>query len=267
MFRDTLTRQKYGSIGVSLLLALSVVAGSLALLTAPAAAAGDVTVSVTDSTGSAVDGATVEIYNDSSDALVTSGTTDSGGSVTFGSVSDGDYYAEVSADGYVSTTTSNFTVSGSAVSVDASIQEEPSELVNQTVSVGSDTDAVFGEAEINESLDTVTGTTEVTVTFYGMNETNGTETEVQSDQTTAAEGSTVYNDYALSTSDLDEYDQFRVVIEADADHVDSTDYGSVQQVSGGGGGSGGGIFGMSIMGIPVVALIGGAAVLLYMREN
>lgn len=83
------------------------------------AAAGDVTVDVTytnpGGTDSALQGATVELI-DSSGNVVNTAETGSSGSVSFSSVTDGDYTAEVT-DPYGNTNTiSTFSVAGSAVS-------------------------------------------------------------------------------------------------------------------------------------------------------
>ena len=103
-------------------------------------AAGDVTNNVTDDDDD-FDGATVTLYNATDDSQVAQNTTSSG-SMTFASESDGDYYAEVTYDGYAASSAATFTVAGAAVSKSLLMTENTSEAANGTVAIESDTTSV-----------------------------------------------------------------------------------------------------------------------------
>lgn len=265
----TTKKQKFGSIALSALIIFSVAVGGLAAFAGSVAAAGDVTVNVTDQEGSAVEGATVVVYDNSSDGQVTSGDTAADGSITFSSVADGDYYVEIEEPGYQAHTSDVFTVAASAVTLNEQITEERDELQNSTVSITEDTSGVWGEAALNENVSTTDNLTDVTVTFIGVNVTNEstTETEIDSRTTTAGEGSTVYESLDITSTERDEYDEVRIIVKANSKYINSSDYGVLTSVSGGGGSSAGGLMDISIMGVPLVFLIAGAGVLLYMRDN
>jgi hypothetical protein len=109
----------------STILAALVLFATLTGAAGSAAAAGDVTITVEDAGGNAVDGATVTLYNAADDTQANSATTGTNGEVTFSSVTDGDYYAEVTAQGYNGTTTGTMTVSGAAISKTVTISETP----------------------------------------------------------------------------------------------------------------------------------------------
>jgi len=256
---NTLT-SKIGSIALSMLIVSSVVAGGLALIAGPAVAAGDLTVNVNDESGTAIDGAEVVIYDVSDDSEVANGTTSSG-SYTASGLSDGDYYAEVTADGYAGAQSDQVTISGAAASVTVNLADS-SEVVNETVSVENTTLTAYGEIETTDSINEIGNTTSYEWTFHGV-DSGGNETQIGSAERFVGEGTVATEEVSLNDSQTTEYDSVRVVVEGDPSYVNSSEAGTTAEVSGGGGSSGiGGIVNATIFGIPIV-LLGGAAVLGY----
>ena len=225
---------------------------------APAAAAGDVTITVEDDTAAAIEGATVTLYDSADDTEVANATTDANGDVTLSSVADATYYAEVSADGYADASASSITVSGSAVTQTVTMSEEPDKLVNETVALDPNTLTVWGEATA-EAIGSG-NSTDVTVTFVGVNESEGTETQLKNETMTLSGEEVGYSDVTISDSHRSNYSDVRIVIEGHSEDINATDYGTTVSVAGGGGSSGGSLPLGSIWGIPVLGIIGLALV-------
>jgi hypothetical protein len=234
------------------LLAMLVVVSMVgSLFAAPALAAGDITVNVADDDGDDLDGATVTLY-DAADGSEVATKESTNGSATFSSTADGDYYVEVSKTDYASTTSSTKTISGSAVTFDTTLTENMTELENGTVSLSDDTNGLYGEA-------TVDGSTDVTVTYYGIE--NGSETQLSTETLSPAAGETAYSEHSLTDSELGNYSEARVVVEAQASDVNSSDFGSVMTVSGGGGSGGMSFLSGTTFGLPNMVIIIAAGVL------
>ena len=252
-----------------MLIVSSVVVGGLALVAGPAAAAGDVTVTVTDSTGTAVEGADVSLRNDGDGSEVANGSTGTDGSVTFSGQSDGDYYAEIADPGHVDATSSTVTVSGAAASVDVEVYDA-NQQVNRTIAVTNDTTAAFGEATGNSSLSTAGNSTDVEVEVVGIDEA-GNETVLSTETATVDEGSTERVRYPLSDGEVSNYSEVEITVSGNGSYLDSSEAGTEESYVGGGGGSSGlnGLLSASFMGIPAVAIlvvvVGGLA-LVYRSE-
>lgn len=264
MTSNTTKRSKISRIAMSLLLVTTLTAGGVSLLAGNAVAAGDVTITVTDRTGDAIEGADVVLKNAGDDSEAGSGTTDANGQITYSSQADGDYYANASAASYLNGSTGTITVSGSAASETVELREEPTELLNDTAAIDSETTSGWGEAELSSSVPTTDNNTTVDVTITGINSSSNSSTVLFEATTTASENSTVYEQYDLTDSELDEYDELRVVVEGNSEYVNATDYGRLESVDGGASGSGG-VLDMTIAGIPLVvvliALLGGFLIL------
>jgi hypothetical protein len=126
-----------------------------------------------------------------------------------------------------------------------------SDVENSTVDLSDDTTGLYGEA-------TVDNATSVTVTFYGIE--NGTETQLSTETLSPAAGETARSEYTVTDADLANYSSARIVINSTATDVNSTDYGAMLTVSGGGGSSSGGLpMGLSWMqvggGVLVIGLL------------
>jgi hypothetical protein len=124
-----------------------------------------------------------------------------------------------------------------------------SDVENSTVDLTDKTTGLYGEA-------TVDNATSVTVTFYGIK--NGTETQLSTETLSPAAGATARSEYTVT--DLANYSSARIVINSTATDVNSTDYGAMLTVSGGGGSSSGGLpMGLSWMqvggGVLVIGLL------------
>jgi hypothetical protein len=239
-----------------MLIISSVVVGGLALVASPAAAAGDVTVTVTDSTGTAVEGADVSLRNAGDGSEAANGTTDANGSVTFSSQADGDYYAQISDPGYVDVTSSNVTVSAGPASVDVEVYAANQQL-NRTVNITNDTTAAFGEATANGSLSTAGNSTDIEVEVVGI-DANGNETILSTESATVSEGTTERVRYPLSDSELSNYSSVEITVSGNGSYLDATEAGTEESYVGGGGGSSGGLSGLlsaSIMGIPALVIL------------
>ena len=268
--RDTLT-SKFGSIALSMLIMSSVVVGGLALVAAPATAAGDVTVTVSDSTGTDLEGADVSLRSAADDSEVANGTTDANGSVTFSSQADGDYYAEVSDPGHVNATSSTVTVSSAAASVDVEVYAANQQL-NRTVEVSNDTTAAFGEATANGTLSTAGNSTDVEVEVVGI-DGDGNETVLSTETATVDEGTTERVRYPLSDSEVSNYSSVEVTVSGNGSYLDSSEAGTEESYVGGGGGSSSGLNGLlsaSFMGVPawfVLIVIVGLLAAVYASEE
>ena len=114
-----------------------------------------------------------------------------------------------------------------------------SDVANSTVLVNDDTTGLYADA-------TVDNATDVTVTYYGVD--NGTETQLSSETLSPAAGETAHSEHTLTDAQLANYSEARIVVNSTAVDVNSTDIGTIQAVSGGGGGSSGGLpFGLTGM--------------------
>lgn len=239
-----------------MLIMSSVVVGGLALIAGPAAAAGDVTVTVTDSTGTAVEGADVSLRNAGDGSEAASGTTGTDGSVTFSGQSDGDYYGEISDPSHVDATSSTVTVSGAAASVDVEVYAANQQL-NRTLEVSNDTTAAFGEATANETLSTADSSTDVEVEVVGIDEA-GNETVLSTETATVDEGTTERVRYPLSDGDVSNYSEVEVTVSGNGTYLDSSEAGTEESYVGGGGGSSSGLNGLlsaSFMGVPAFVIL------------
>lgn len=259
---SNLSQRRFGRIAtltLSVLLAFSLVGGGL--LVGSVAAAGDVTITVNDQTGEAVEGATVTLVNSTDDSEVASNTTDASGNVTFSAVSDGEYYTEVSVDGYANLEGQTITVSGSAVTASESVNDE---IVNEKVSVVNDTRTAYVELEGNM---TDGNTSDVTVTFSGI-DSDGNYTTVATETVTVSGNQTSLSSAAINDSEAQKYDKVEIYAEGDASKVNGGETGTTVAVAGGGGFSAGSLFSYSVAGIPVIfLLVGAGGVALYMREQ
>jgi hypothetical protein len=106
-----------------------------------------------------------------------------------------------------------------------------SDVENSTVDLTDDTTGLYGEA-------TVDNATDVTVTFYGIDD-SGNETELSTETLSPAAGETARSEYTVTDGDISNYSRTRIVINSTATDVNSTDYGAMLTVSGGGGSSSG----------------------------
>jgi hypothetical protein len=268
------TRSKLGSIAMTLLITTSVLAAGLALVAGPAAASGDVTVQVDDVDGDGLEGVDVVVRDASDDSAAANGTTDANGSYTASGVSDGDYYADISDVGYVDVPeTENVTVTASNEQIDVELITAD-EQVNTTVSVGNDTESAYGDVTGADDLSSLKDN-ESRAGFHviGLNHSDGNTTETTLSNTTAAvtAGNTTSFEYVLTDSDHETYDEVRVVVEGNGNHSSSVDGGTLEATRGGGGSAGGleGLLSMTVMGIPLVAILLGAGVaaFIYSREQ
>lgn len=258
------TTGRLGRCLLALLVALSMV-GAFA---APAAAAGDVTVTVSDTDANGIENATVTVYNATDDTEVTNGTTGTDGSVTFSSVADGDYYATATKTDYEDAESDNFTVSGSAVDVNLTLYEESVEIDSTTVEIDESSTHVWSEAE--NVTDRNNEYTSYDVVFVGINESDDSvnETELARITEPASEGVTI-SEYQLTDADRDNYTDVQVRLEApEGSAVESFTAGTYQKVAGGGGSSGGFSLSGEIHGVPIVVIIGALGLAGYMwREQ
>ena len=124
-----------------------------------------------------------------------------------------------------------------------------SDVENSTVDLSDDTTGLYGEA-------TVDNATDVTVTFYGIDD-GGNETQLSTETLSPAAGETARSEYTVTDSDLSNYSSARIVINSTAVDVNSTDYGAMLTVSGGGGSSSGGL----PMGLTWIQVGGGVLVI------
>lgn len=261
-------RSKLGSIAMTLLIVSSVLAAGLALVAGPVAAdQQDVTVQVNGTSDSGIEGADVVLRDEADDSEVANDSTDSNGAVTFSSVSDGDYYAEVSDPGYVDLPeSSNVTVSTSAVTLDVEMYAA-TEQENNTVTVTNNTETAYADATANSSLSTTDSSTRVAYRVVGINTSdNDSETTLDNGTMEVVEDTTESATYTLTDSDRDTYDEVRIIVDGETDHLDAVEGGKTESITGGGGSSGG-IFNTTVMGIPLVAILGVLAVGWYMKEN
>jgi hypothetical protein len=147
----------------------------------------------------------------------------------------------------------------------AATDSDASILVHESTAIDNSTDSVYADVTGNDTF-SVTGPIAVTVTFTGHNESqdvaNGTVLSTQS--LSVAAGSVSSATYQLSDTETTDYDKVHVEVNVDTSgeetEISSTDWGVLQEVSGGGGGILGGGLGGSIGGIPialVVLLVGG----------
>jgi len=123
-------------------------------------------------------------------------------------------------------------VFGSVLAAPVMAQTGTTNVANGTVSLTDDTTGLYGQA-------TVDNATDVTVTYYGIE--NGTETELSNETLSPAAGETARSEYTLTDAQLANYSEARVVISSTSVDVNSTDYGTLLAVSGGGGSSSGGL--------------------------
>lgn len=149
----------------------------------------------------------------------------------------------------------------------AATDSDASILVHESAPVDNSTDSVYADVTGNDTIGD--GSIAVNVTFEGLpsgtDPGNGTVLSEQSLSVTA--GSVSSATYQLSDTETTDYDsvhvEINVVTSGDETEISSTDWGVLQEVSGGGGLLGGGGLG-SIGGIPialVVLLVGGYIVL------
>lgn len=121
--------------------------GVSSLFVGSVAAAGDVTVTVVDEDGEAVDGATVDILDPDDGTVVQTGETDADGDLVLEDVADGEYDVEVNHDDYQHFE-DELTVDGEDLSVEYTVSEY------RTVDV--DVEEVFeneDEKEVTEALE------------------------------------------------------------------------------------------------------------------
>jgi hypothetical protein len=129
-----------------------------------------------------------------------------------------------------------------------------SDVENSTVDLSDDTTGLYGEA-------TVDNATDVTVTFYGIE--NGSETQLSTETLSPAAGETARSEYTVTDGDLANYSSARIVVNSTAVDVNSSDYGAMLTVSGGGGSSSGGLpMGLSWMQVGAGILVLGLGVVL-----
>jgi len=252
----------------------SVLAAGLALVAGPAAAAGDVTVQVDDVDGNGIEGADVTVYDAADDSEVANGSTDSTGSFTASGVSDGDYYAAVDDPGYVNVDeTETVTITASNAQIDVELVEA-NELVNNSVAVTNSSESAYADVSANSSLLTANNSTRAAVEIVGINQTddgNESETVLKSTTEEVSEGSTASIEYVLTDDDRETFDEVRVVVEGQDNHTDAVEGGTLESATGGGGSSGGldGLLSVTIMGIPLVAILVlvGIVALVYRSEG
>lgn len=131
-----------------------------------------------------------------------------------------------------------------AAAVGTVAAQSSGDLANETVTVDNDTRAVYAQAT-NITNDTAD------VTVYGI-DANGNETQ---EATGTLDTSTTETDlYEFTSVDAANYSEYRVVITGDG--ADSTEIGTVQEVSGGGGGFIGGSGGVGLGVLVVAAFVG-----------
>lgn len=135
--------------------------------------------------------------------------------------------------------------------------EGPTELANGTVDATNATDSVYVDVIGNGSMGGA-GPVDVTVTVAGLNssESFADGTQLATTTLSVAEGATESYSYTVTESDATTYDSIAVVVETSGDEtlIDSTDWGSLVENSGGAGGFLDGGLG-EIAGIPVVLLV------------
>lgn len=147
-----------------------------------------------------------------------------------------------------------FSGAASATDSDASI------LVHESAAVDNSTDSVYVDVTGNDTF-SVTGPIAVDVTFTGHNESqtvsNGTVLSTQSLSVSAGNVSSA--SYQLSDTETTDYDKVHVKIDVvtsgEETEIASTDWGVLQEVSGGGGGLLGGSGLGSIGGVPIVLVV------------
>ncbi|WP_256402605.1 hypothetical protein [Halorubrum salinum] len=145
-------------------------------------------------------------------------------------------------------------------------QDDSTTLVDEPIDPTNETQSIYLDATGVEDMNG-SSPVNVTVTVEGLteNETAGNGTQIDTATLSVANGSTESYDYALAESDRD-YDELRLTAETatvdDADLIASTDWGTLERVSGGaglglGGGSSTGLL------VAIVAIVG----FLYFRED
>ena len=128
-------------------------------------------------------------------------------------------------------------------------------LLDDRTAIDEDTSAVYVDVVGADDFGG-DGPVDVEVTLTGYNSTDDAtnNTVVESQTLTVDEGMTESFDYDLVDSDSDDYDELAVtaeVVTGDESNIESTDWGTLERVSGGGGvlDEGG-----SIGGIPIVVV-------------
>lgn len=145
-------------------------------------------------------------------------------------------------------------------------QDDSTTLVDEPIDPTNETQSIYLDATGVEDMNG-SGPVDVTVTVEGLaeNETAGNGTQIDTATLSVANGSTESYDYALVDSDR-YYDELRLTAETatvdDADLIASTDWGTLERVSGG---AGLGLAGGSSTGllVAIVAIVG----FLHFRED
>jgi ABC-type oligopeptide transport system substrate-binding subunit len=148
----------------------------------------------------------------------------------------------------------------------AAQMDSPTLVDNETVTPTNETESVYVDAT---GVDDFNGSApvNVTVTIEGLaeGESVGNGTTVDTDTISVSEGNVSSYDYALTDADRD-YDELVVTAEVETDGdeslIASVDWGTLEQVAGGGTGGLG-----SIGGVPIIAIAAlGGAYLIFVRD-
>ncbi len=138
----------------------------------------------------------------------------------------------------VTTDTANFSAVGS------------DELANQTLGVDSGTQSLY----VSLDNDTANATEPANVTVYEV--VNGSETQVDTVQISAASGS--IETYEFASLDTQNVSEYRVTVTGNASDIESAavDIGTIEKVSGGGGLLGGSSSSLGAGGIAAIVVVG-----------
>lgn len=150
----------------------------------------------------------------------------------------------------------------------ASAQTGTTELANGTVDATNSTESVYVDVVGNSSMNGA-GPVSATVTITGLEDGQAIANGTQLATTTlsVSEGSTASYSYNVTESDATSYADIAVVVSTSGDEtlIDSTDWGSLVENSGGAGGFLDGGLG-EVAGIPVVVILAGLGAFLYLRD-
>ena len=140
--------------------------------------------------------------------------------------------------------------------------DDPMVFVDESTTISNSTDSVYVDVTGVDDMN-ASGPVDVTVTVEGLTEGTdpGNGTQLDTATLSVAAGAVESYDYVVTDTNVADYDSVHVTVEVttsgDEDLIASTDWGTLEQMSGGGGGLlDGGIGGISVPVIGAV-LVGG----------
>ena len=148
----------------------------------------------------------------------------------------------------------------------AAAQTNSTEVLNESVDVTNDTESAYVDVT---AVSIYNGATppDVTVVIEGLPNASdpANSTVLLSETRTLSSGTTESYEYALTDANRSEYEQldYTVTTTGNSSLIESTDYGTIGRISGGGGGS----IGAGVGSTGVIAAILVVAGLLYVRGD